>query len=121
MADLLDFKRGKIVRSRMAGASVTKTAALFGAARSTLSKVMTTFKKDGKTSPQKKNSERKRKLSNRDRQTLTRIVSKDYKNTCPNITAEINDRLLNTVSSKTVRSEMHKTRLHGRATIRKRN
>ena len=36
MADLSDFKRGQIVSAHMAGARVTKTAELFGMARSSL-------------------------------------------------------------------------------------
>ena len=49
MADLLDFKRGQIVGACMAGASVKKkTAELFGVAGSTVSKVTTTFEKEGK-------------------------------------------------------------------------
>ena len=48
IADLSDHKRGKIVGARMAGTRVTKTAELFGVARSAVLKVMTAFEKEGK-------------------------------------------------------------------------
>ena len=50
MADLSDFKRGQIIGAPMAGASVTKTAEIFGVAKSSVLKVMTTIEKEGKTS-----------------------------------------------------------------------
>ncbi|XP_076031981.1 uncharacterized protein LOC143019888 [Oratosquilla oratoria] len=103
MADLSEFKRGQIVGPRMAGASITKTAELLGVSRGTISKVMTAFEREGKTSSAKHRSGPKLKLSERDRQTLNRIVRKDRKTPASKITAELNEHLQNPVSQKTVR------------------
>ena len=61
MADLSDFKRSQIVGARMAGTSVTKSAELFGVARSNVRKVMTAFEKEGKTSSLKQKPWKKAK------------------------------------------------------------
>ena len=79
---------------------------------------MTAYEK-GKISSLKQNSGRKRKLLDRNRRTLKRIVRKDLKNTVPKITVELNDHFKNPVSSKTVRREQPKAGFHGRAAIRK--
>ncbi|XP_076049271.1 uncharacterized protein LOC143029942 [Oratosquilla oratoria] len=100
MADLSDFKRGQIVGARMAGTSITKTAELLGVSRGTVSKVMTAFEREGKTSSAKHRSGRKLKLSERDRRTLNQIVRKDRKTTASKITAELNEHLQNPVSQK---------------------
>ena len=69
---------------------------------------MTAFEKDGKTSLLKQNSERKQKLSNRDRVTLTWIVRKDHKSLPPKIIADPNDQMENPTSSKAVKREQQK-------------
>ena len=47
MGDLSDFKRSSFFGARMAGACEIKAAELFDVARSTSSKVMTAFEKEG--------------------------------------------------------------------------
>ncbi|XP_076052817.1 uncharacterized protein LOC143032232 [Oratosquilla oratoria] len=64
MADLSGFKRGQIVGARMAGASITKTTELLGISRGTVSKVMTAFEREGKTSSAKHRSGRKGPVRN---------------------------------------------------------
>jgi transposase len=78
MGDLTDFERGQIVGARFAGASVTKTAILLDVLIATVAEVMTAYTNRGKTTSAKRNSERKSKLTERDRRTLRRAVSKNF-------------------------------------------
>ena len=119
MADLSDFKRSQIVGARMEGASVTKSTESFRLARRAVSKEMTEFEKERKTYSLKQNSEKKLKLSDRDRRTLMWIVRKDHENTALKIIAELYDHLEKPVCSKTLRRKRHKDGFHGRAAIRK--
>ena len=76
MADLSDFERGKIVGIRMVWPLQRK-------------KTFTAKHKSG------------RKLSERDRRTLHRILGKDRRTTDLKITSELNEHLYNPVSIKT--------------------
>ena len=115
----MEFQKSQIVGARMAGASVTETARMLSVSRGTVSKVMTAFKREGKTSSEMHKSGRKMKMSERARRTLNRIVREDRKTTAPKITAELNKHLQDPVSTKPVRRELHKSGFHGRAGIRK--
>jgi transposase len=85
MEELSDFERGQTVGARLAGASVTKTATLLGVLRATLSKVMSAYMNHGKTISAKRNSGRKSALTERDRRTLRRILSKDQRPTAAKV------------------------------------
>jgi hypothetical protein len=48
---------------------------------------------------------------------LRRIVSKNHRSTAAQVTAKLNIRLEDPVSTKTVGRELHKSNIHGRAAI----
>jgi transposase len=70
MDDLADFVREQFVGVRLAGASVTKTAALIGVSRARVCKLMSAYTNHGKTTSTKKNSGKKSTLTERDRHIL---------------------------------------------------
>jgi hypothetical protein len=50
---------------------------------------------------------------------LKRILSIHYRTAAAKVTAELNTRPEDPVSTKTVRQELHKSNIHGRAAIAK--
>jgi len=78
---------------RLAGASVTKTAALLRVPSAADSKVMMTYTNHGRTSSAKRNSGQKPKLNERDHHRLKRIVAINNRNTSAKVTAELNIHL----------------------------
>ena len=119
MGDLTDFQRGMIVGARLVGASAATVANIVGVSKGTVSNVTRAYTIHGKTTSAKHNSGRKTILSDRDRRALKRIVAAKKKTTAMKITSELNSGLQNPVSSKTVRRELHKMNIHGRAAIAK--
>ena len=78
-------------------------ATLLGVSRAAVSKVMMAYTNRGKTSSAKRNSGRKPKLSERDRRTLKRTVSKNERTAATKVTAELNIHLKTLFPQKTLR------------------
>jgi len=90
-----------------------------GESRAAVSNVMMAYSNHGKTSSAKRNSGRKLKLSEGGHCTLKRTVSKDQRTAAAKPTAELSIHLEDTVSTKRVRRELHKSNIHGTAAIAK--
>ena len=90
MGDVSNFQRRQIVGARLAGAYVTKTVILLGVSRAAVSNSMTAYTNHGNTSSATRTCGRKRKLGERDRRTLKRIVFKSDRTTAAKVTAEFN-------------------------------
>jgi anion-transporting ArsA/GET3 family ATPase len=97
---------------------VTKTATILGVSKAIVPKVISAYTNHGKTSTTR-NSGRKSTLTERDRRTLRRIVSKNHRSTAAQVTAKVNSHLEEPVSTKTVRRELHKSNVRSRAAITK--
>jgi transposase len=113
MGDLCDFERGQNAVARLAGAYMTKTATLLGVSIPTVSKVMSAYTYHEKTTSAKRNSGRKSTLTGIDRHAMRRIVSKNHRTTAAQVTAEVNIHLEDSISTKTVRRELHKSNAYG--------
>ncbi len=119
MGDISEFKRRHIFGT-LSLAFVTRKASLCGVSRATVSRVMLAYHHEGRTTSNRSNCRHKRKLSERDVRVLSRIVSKIHKkNTAVQLMAELNVYLNSLVSTKTVRRELHRVTIHGRAAIDK--
>jgi hypothetical protein len=67
---------------------VIKTATLLGISRAIVTKIMLVCTNHGKATSTKGNSERKSTLTERDRRTLRRIVSKNHRTTTAQVTGQ---------------------------------
>lgn len=115
---LTDFERGRIVGARQAGASIAQTAELVEVSTTTVCRIMTEFLK-GKTAADKSSCGRKKKLDERQRRHLKRLVLNDRRLSAVKIKAAVNATLNNPISTHTVRRELHGQNLYARAAIAK--
>jgi hypothetical protein len=88
MGNLSDFERIQIVGAHLAGAFMIKTATLLGVSRVTVSKVMSAYTNNEKTTSEKRNSGQKSILVERNRHTFRRIVLKNHITTAAQVTGQ---------------------------------
>ena len=67
MSELTEFELGQIVGARVVGASVPKVAEVFGVSLGTVSKIMTAYRRTGKTASDRHQCGQKCVLSDQDR------------------------------------------------------
>ena len=75
MSDLIDVKRGMIIKARLTGESASRAANLVVVSRTSVSRVMTAYIKVYKVTSVKHNSGRKSKLKDHARLVLKRTVA----------------------------------------------
>jgi transposase len=90
MGDLSNFERGQTIGLRLAGASMIKSATSLVVSRVTVSKATSAYKDHEKTTSAQRNNGRKSILTERDRHTLKRILSKNHRITAAQVTGEQN-------------------------------
>jgi hypothetical protein len=74
---------------------------------------MSAYTNHGKTTSVKRNSGRNSTLTETDRRTLRRIISKKSQEYCSTGRVKLNIHLENFVSTKTGQREIHKSNIHG--------
>jgi hypothetical protein len=76
---------------------------------------MSAYTNHGKTTSAKRNGGQKSALTERDCLTLRSFVSKNHTTVAAYVAAELNIHLVDPVSTKAARHELHKFNIHGRA------
>ncbi|KAG1666671.1 Microcephalin [Nymphon striatum] len=115
--DLFDFQTGKIVGAHLAEESVTETSKIVGGSRGTVSKVMTVYTVEGKTSSAKHRRGRNSKLDEMNSRVLKRMVKFNKKTTAAKITLELNGHLQRPASTKSIKRELCTQNIYGVARI----
>jgi hypothetical protein len=121
MGDSSNFERREIVGSRLVAASCDKAATLLGASRATVSEVMSAYTNHESTTSVKRNSGVKFNTDRKRSSYIEKDCFEESQNYCSRSdrTAELNIRLEDPVSTKTVQCKLHKSNIHGGAAIAK--
>lgn len=118
--ELSEFDRGSIVGCHLCGKSVREIADILQKPKSTVSDVIVNWKRRGMETAEKR-AGRPKKLGERSRRTLKRVVKQNRKSSLLEISQEFQSSSDVSVSSRTVRRELNNLGFHGRAAAHKPN
>lgn len=116
--ELSEFDRGVIIGCHIAGLSNRAISATLRHPKSTVGDVIVKWKRHGVTSVPKRPG-RPKKLTDRDRRVLKRVVSSNRRQTAHSIQQDFQTASGTSVSLNTVRTELHALGFHGRAAAHK--
>ncbi|KAI4895915.1 hypothetical protein NFI96_019220 [Prochilodus magdalenae] len=116
--ELSDFQRGTVIGCHLSKKSVREISAMLDLPRSTVSNVIVKWKRLGATTALPR-SGRPHKLSDRDLRVLERVANENRLSPVAALTAEFQNASGSSVSTRTVRRELHGMGFRGQAAARK--
>lgn len=116
--ELSDVERGMIVGAYRFGHSIREISAKFQISRSTVGDVVVKWKRENVIERQPRPGKPK-KLTDRDRRSLRRVVTSNRKSSLQKVSQEFRLASGSDVSDHTIRRELHALGFHGRAAAHK--
>ncbi|XP_053574543.1 uncharacterized protein LOC128663958 [Bombina bombina] len=116
--ELSDFKRGTVIGCHLGNKSVREISVLLDLPRSTVSAIIVKWKRVGATTAQPR-SGRPRKITERGRRVLTRVVEKNRLSSLASLTTEFQTASGSKISTRTVRRELCEMGFRGQDAVHK--
>ena len=116
--ELSEFQRGTVIGCHLCNKSSREISSLLNIPQSTVSSIITKWKRLGKTATQPR-SGRPRKVTERGQRMLKRIVQRGRRLSAQSIATELQTSCDLQISPSTVRRELHGMGFHGRAAAAK--
>ncbi|CAI9594072.1 unnamed protein product [Staurois parvus] len=116
--ELSEFKRGTVIGCHLCNKSIRDISFLLNIPQSTVSGIITKWKKLGTTATQTR-SGRPRKMTERGQRMLKRTVRRNRQLSAESIVKDLQTSCLRQISTTTVHRELHRMGFHGQAAASK--
>ena len=110
--EISEFDRGWVVGAHDVGKSGKEIEEMYNFTKSTINRIIKAYKEHGITKVVPR-SGRPPKLDNRDTRHLTQIVKKNHKMPLAQITAQMQELTLKTISTRTIQCTLHNEGYYG--------